>query len=369
MSDPDVAALAPVDQARLTARLAEVVDLGGPLEVAVLSGGRSNLTYIVRSGPHDYVVRRRPLGPVAPGAHDMAREHRVLRALQGSGLPVPPVYGYFDDDTCVGAPFYVMGRVAGAVFHRAEDVATLTPAEARSLSDAVIDVLDRLHKVDVAAVGLAELGRPDGFVARRIGRWLEQWRRGPHRAQPMVEELAGRLSAAVPARTDNSLVHGDYRLGNLLVGFDESAGVDRPARVAAVLDWEMSTLGDPLTDLAHLLVYWEPTRGRVTHASQAIADRPGFRNGAELAARYAGRSGRDVSALPFYLAFEHWRAAIIKEAIVMRTSGASGAAGRALPPGQPLPAGPGADNGGPDDDLAASVALHLEEAADLLGPA
>ena len=175
-----------------------------------------------------------------------------------------------------------------------------------------MDVLDRLHWVDPARVGLSDLGRPEGFVARRIGRWLEQWGRGPHREQPLVDRLGAQLSAAVPAHADATIVHGDYRLGNMLVATDD------PVRVSAVLDWELSTLGDPLTDLAHLLVYWEPTCGRVTHESQAIAGHPGFLTGAELAARYAELSGRRVDGLDFYLAFEHWRAAIIKEAIFQR---------------------------------------------------
>jgi aminoglycoside phosphotransferase (APT) family kinase protein len=202
-------------------------------------------------------------------------------------------------------------------------------------------VLDQLHRVDVNAVGLGDLGRPDGFVARRIGRWLDQWQRSEHRDHPLVEPLAQQLADAVPAHTDSTLVHGDYRLGNMLI-----TTADEP-RVAAVLDWEMSTLGDPLTDLAHLLVYWEPTRGRRTHESQMIAQHPGFLTGAELAERYAERSGRDLSDLDFYLAFENWRAAIIKEAIYIRTTRGD------------HPAAEG-------DDLGESVARHLEEAADLL---
>jgi aminoglycoside phosphotransferase (APT) family kinase protein len=327
-------ALALVDHGRLAERVAAVAPVGDAVEIDVLSGGRSNLTYRLRSGPYDYVVRRRPLGNVAKGAHDMGREYRVLAALDGSGLPVPRVYGYWDDEQVVGAPFYLMDYVPGSVFHRRSDVEGLSPAQARDVSEATIDVLDQLHAVDYVAVGLGELGRPDGFVARRIGRWLDQWHAGEHRDHPLVEPLGRELAERVPAHTDATLVHGDYRLGNLLVAVEE------PPRVAAVLDWEMSTLGDPLTDLAHLLVYWDRTRGRLTHDSQTIAEQPGFLSAAELAERYAARTGRDLADLDFYLAFEHWRAAIIKEAIFMRT---------------------------PDDhDLGDSVARHLEEAADLL---
>jgi aminoglycoside phosphotransferase (APT) family kinase protein len=335
VSTTDVLAL--VDRQRLLDCIAPVAPLGDTLEIDVLSGGRSNLTYRVRSGPHDYVVRRRPLGKVAKGAHDMAREHRVLAALQGQGLPIPRVYGYWDDEQVVGAPFYLMDYVPGSVFHTRADVADLSPEQARRVSEATVDVLDQLHRIDYAAAGLGELGRPDGFVARRIGRWLDQWRAGQHRDHPLVEPLGEQLAARVPAHTDSTLVHGDYRLGNLLVQ------VDDPPAIAAVLDWEMSTLGDPLTDLAHLLVYWDRTRGRLTHESQTIAEQPGFLGSAALAEAYAARSGRDLADLDFYLAFEHWRAAIIKEAIFVRT---------------------------PDDhELGDSVARHLEEAADLLGEA
>jgi aminoglycoside phosphotransferase (APT) family kinase protein len=340
VTDRDVLAL--VDRQRLAERIATVAPVGDDFAVEVLSGGRSNLTYLVRTGGRQYVVRRRPLGAVAAGAHDMGREFRVQSALQGSGVPVPQVFAFWDDDEVVGAPFYVMSRVEGSVLHQRTDVEALRPEQANALSMATMEVLDRLHAVDPGAVGLGDLGRPDGFVARRIGRWLDQWRRSPHRDHPAVEVLAERLAGAVPARTDAALVHGDYRLGNMLVEVDDCV------RVAAVLDWEMSTLGDPLTDLAHLLVYWEPTRGRVTHASQTIAAHPGFLTGPQLAEEYASRTRRDVSALDFYLAFEHWRAAIIKEAIYMRTVNGHHPA----------------DEG---DDLGASVGRHLEEATDLLG--
>ena len=331
MTTDDVLAL--VDRERLAACIAAVAPLGDTLDIEVLSGGRSNLTYRVRSGPHDYVVRRRPLGKVAAGAHDMAREHRVLAALESTEIPTPTVFGYWDDELVVGAPFYLMSYVPGLVFHRRADVKQLDPAQAKAISEATVDVLDQLHRIDYAAIGLGELGRPDGFVARRIRRWLDQWRAGEHRDHPLVESLGAQLAEAVPAHADSTLVHGDYRLGNVLVQ------VDQAPKIVAVLDWEMSTLGDPLTDLAHLLVYWDRTRGRLTHESQTIVEQPGFLSSTELSERYAQRSGRDLSDLDFYLAFEHWRAAIIKEAIYMRSR---------------------------DTDLGTSVGRHLEEADDLL---
>jgi aminoglycoside phosphotransferase (APT) family kinase protein len=341
-TDDPGALVALVDRDRLAAFMGSVAPVDGPLDIDVLSGGRSNVTYVVRTGDYEYVVRRRPVGPVARGAHDMAREYRVLAALKDAPVAVPEVFGFCDDESVVGAPFYVMARVGGVVLHGPDDVATIASATATQLCDRVVDELASLHEVEPAAVGLADLGRPQDFVARRIDRWMTQWQHGAHRDFPMVEQLGRRFAAVVPADPDAALIHGDYRLGNMLVT------VDDPPRVAALLDWEMSTLGDPLTDLAHLLVYWEPTCGRITHESQRIAAHPGFRSGAELAQRYAATTGRGIDALRFYLAFEHWRAAIIKEGIVQRHLAS--------------PDGGAADQ----EELAASVAVHLDEAADLM---
>jgi aminoglycoside phosphotransferase (APT) family kinase protein len=180
-------------------------------------------------------------------------------------------------------------------------------------------------------------------VVRRIRRWLEQWLATPHRDQPLVEPLGRRLLDTAPGQADSTLVHGDYRLGNMLIDVTE------PVHINAILDWEMSTLGDPLTDLAHLLVYWDRTRGRLTHESQTIAEQPGFMTAGELAERYSRSSGRDVKDLDFYLAFEHWRAAIIKEGIYSRHIG-----------------GQATTDGG--DEIGATVSLHLEEAKEILGP-
>jgi aminoglycoside phosphotransferase (APT) family kinase protein len=338
-----------VDTTGLTRYLESVVDLGDRLRIQLLSGGRSNLTFLATSGSAEYVVRRRPLGSVAAGAHDMAREYRVQAALQGTGLPLATMYGYCDDESVMGAPFYVMSRVHGHVYHRLADVSALTADQARRMSEATVDVLDQLHRVDPASVGLGDLGRPEGFLARRIGRWLDQWRRSEHREHDLVEPLGARLASSVPEHADSTLVHGDFRLGNLILSPTESAPV------AAVLDWEMSTLGDPLTDVAHLLVYWDRTRGRLTHESQSIAEHPGFLTSGQLADRYEQLSGRDLADLPFYLAFEHWRAAIIKEGIHTRT--------RALHTGE----SEGHSEETEDDDIGQTVSLHLEEAAEILG--
>jgi aminoglycoside phosphotransferase (APT) family kinase protein len=333
-----------VDHDKLASFVESVAPTGDTFEVEVLSGGMSNLTYLVRSGEHEYVVRRRPLGNVAAGAHDMNREYRVLAGLRDTGMPAPRAFGYSDDESIIGAPFYVMSRVHGYVFHRSEDVKDLSPAQTAAISTTVVDVLAQLHGVDYKAAGLGELGKPEGFVGRRIKRWLEQWNRSQHRDHPMLEALSPRLQAALPEQADSTLVHGDYRLGNMLIAIDD------PVRVTAVLDWEMSTLGDPLTDLAHLMVYWDPTRGRVTHEAQLIAGQPGFATSTELARHYGEITGRSLEHLDFYLAFEHWRAAIIKEGIYMRR----------------VNAGLSDDT---NEEFGATVERHLEETADLLGSA
>jgi len=340
MSSVDAMSL--VDLERLIEFVARVAPLAGEVDVQLLSGGQSNLTYLLTSGDYEYVARRRPIGEVPAGAHDMKREYRVLAALMGTTLPVPRVHGFCDDDRPLGAPFYVMDRVRGSVLHRADDVAHLTEQEARDISIEAIDVLTSLHQLDYVAIGLADLGRPEGFVARRVDRWLQQWDRALHRDHPLVAPLATSLAGrAHLLRGGSALVHGDYRLGNMIVD------PGPPGRVAALLDWELSTLGDPLTDLAHLLVYWESSRGRLTHESQLIALHPGFLSGAQLAERYAETTGSNIAELDLYLAFEHWRAAIIKEGIYMRR--------RSVGDGTPG-----------TDELGESVQLHLEEAADLL---
>jgi aminoglycoside phosphotransferase (APT) family kinase protein len=340
VSDLDVVSL--VDRDRLATIVGEITPVDDGIEVAILSGGRSNLTFVVTAGGRELVARRRPLGTVPAGAHDMAREHRVLSALRTSTLPVPRVYGFYDDESIMGAPFYLMDRVHGTVLDRRQDVAALTPQQCHDLSAAAVDALAQLHAIDYVAVGLGDLGRPDGFVARRLARWLQQWDNSPHRDHPSVHLLGERLQAQVPVQADSTLVHGDFRLGNMIID------LEGPAQVAAILDWEMSTLGDPCTDLAHMLVYWEPSRGRLTHSSQEMVEQTGFLTGAELTDRYAAATGRALGSLDFYLAFEHWRAAIIKEGIFVRHQEVG-------------------DGDGDVELIGESVALHLDEAADLLG--
>lgn len=331
-----------VDRERLRTFLIERLAFdSNELEVSLLSGGRSNLTFLVTADDRRLVLRRPPLGVTAPGAHDMGREFRVLAALQGTGLPIPMVHGYSDDLLIAGAPFYVMDHVEGLVIERRDDIVDRDARWARACSLAAVEGLLAVQAIDTVSVGLETFGRPDNFLARRLTRWSEQWDSGPHRDIPLFDEVARSLVELAPTRSETSLVHGDYRLGNIII----SAGTE--PTIAAILDWEMSTRGDPLTDLAHLLVYWVPTCGRTTHESQEISEQPGFLTTAELTAVYTLRSGRDVSKLDFYLAFEHWRASVIKEGIYQRV--------------------PRGDAGGEGiEEIGASVPLHLEEAWDIV---
>jgi aminoglycoside phosphotransferase (APT) family kinase protein len=335
-------AVALIDRAALGRFLSATVPPYAEMSLGLLAGGSSNLTFLVELDDRRYVLRRRPMGKSAPRAHDMHREFTAIKALKGVDFPVPAAVAFSDDPAVVGAPFYLMHFVPGRALQTRADVAGFAPAAAAACSAALIDTLARLHSLDPAAIGLAGFGRPANFVQRRITSWLKQWRAVEHRDYPQVEVLGARLLALVPQEAATTLVHGDYRLGNVMF-----AGGPEPV-LTSVLDWEMSTIGNPMTDLAHLLVYWEPTRGRLTHSAQLIAQQPGFFTSGRLVERYAAATGRPVDQLSFYLAFEHWRAAVIKDAIYLRA-----AAGPA-----PL-----------SDDLVllgTAVHRHLEEAADLL---
>ncbi|HEY6316510.1 MAG TPA: phosphotransferase family protein [Acidimicrobiia bacterium] len=284
---------------------------GAPLAAELIAGGRSNLTYVISDGARSWVLRRPPLGHVVETAHDMRREYTVLAALGPTGVPVPQVLA-FGDDTVLGAPFYVMERVEGRILRTREEMATLTPAEARACSTSLVDVLAALHAVDYRAVGLGEFGRPDGFLARNVARWGKQWQANKTRDLPALEEVGRRLDVALPESGPPAIVHGDYRLDNTMLAPDD------PGRIAAVLDWEMSTLGDPLTDVGLLLVYWGGGAQLATLTAQGAADVPGFFRREEVIARYAATSGRDVAHLDFYEVFAMYKLAIIVEGIHAR---------------------------------------------------
>ena len=289
----------------------------GPLTgISLISGGRSNLTYRLDFGDETLVLRRPPLGHVLPTAHDMSREYRVLSALSGSTtIPVPVTVASCTDTEIVGAPFYLMRYVSGKVLRTREDGAQVSADQARQLSELVIDMLTAIHTVDIDAVGLSGFGRPEGYMTRQLARWQRQWELSNAREVPGYDELVKRLAADLPQSTDGTLVHGDLRLDNMLVTLEPAPSV------AAVVDWEMSTLGDPLADLGLTLMYWtDPGDDDWLRLSEggSVTTIPGFLRRADAAARYAERTGRDISAVGYYMAFGCFKLAVVLEGIHAR---------------------------------------------------
>jgi aminoglycoside phosphotransferase (APT) family kinase protein len=294
----------------------------GPLSAERVVGGKSNLTYIIgTAGGDSFVLRRPPLGHVLATAHDMSREFRVMSALGGTTVPVPATHFFCADTDVIGAPFYVMEYVAGSVYRKSPDSLVLGPRRAVQVAHNLIDVLADLHDVDPAGIGLADFGRPEGFLNRQLARWLKQLNASRSRPLPGIDELFAKLAADVPVSGPAAIVHGDYRLDNVIVGADD--------RVAAVLDWEMATLGDPLADLGLLLVYWGSMADMPPGAlNNAINPDAGFPTGDELIARYATRRSVDLSRLPWYVAFGFVKLAVISEGIYYRyTAGQTVGAG------------------------------------------
>jgi aminoglycoside phosphotransferase (APT) family kinase protein len=303
-----------IDTARLAPVLAQVVDARPPLRAALLVGGSSNLTYVVADADgREWVVRRPPLGHVLPTAHDMAREHRVQDALAPTPVPVATMHALVDESV-LGARCYVMERLHGVVYADEHDVAAFTRADARAASDALVDTLAALHAVDPDAIGLGDFGRPDGYLERQVRRWSQQWERSRDRDVPEVDELIRRLGAALPVSGPAAIVHGDYNFKNVMY--------TDPATVRAVLDWEMSTLGDPLADVGTLLAYWGGAARDVLwadreHKGPSHGDH-GFATDDEVVERYAASSGRDVGAIDWYLVFAVYKLAVITEGIAAR---------------------------------------------------
>ncbi|WP_034092067.1 phosphotransferase family protein [Streptacidiphilus albus] len=304
-----------VDTARLSAWLERTLPQAhGPLGgLERLAGGRSNLTYRLRWGDLQLVLRRPPLGHVLPTAHDMGREYRVLAALAPTAVPVPRPFGRCEDPSVLGAPFYVMELAVGGAYRSDADLAPLDGAAALSTAHAVVDTLAELHAVDPDAVGLAGFGRPEGFMERQVRRWRRQWDASRTREVPGADALNDRLAANCPRPPGSSLVHGDYKLDNLLFA-PGAAG-----RVAAVLDWEMSTLGDPLSDLGMLCMYWDGFAGIARSPVPSPGALPGWPDRAALVDRYARRSTLPLDGLDWYVAFAFYKIAAILEGIHCRT--------------------------------------------------
>lgn len=283
-----------------------------PLAFARIAGGHSNLTYrVTDAAGASWALRRPPLGKRLGSAHDMAREHKVVSALGPTEVPVAPVVGLCEDESVNGAPFYVMEFVEGPVLRGLAE-AELFPdhADRRAIGERVADTLVQIHAVDPDAVGLGDLGRKEDYVARQLHRWQGQWEKSKTRELEPIDRVHAALEARIPAQGPATIVHGDYRLDNMIL----TAG----GEVAAVVDWELCTLGDPLADVGLLMAYW-PERGEDVVALGMPANlAPGFPGRDELKARYAERSGRDLADLDFYVALGYWKLAIILEGVYAR---------------------------------------------------
>jgi aminoglycoside phosphotransferase (APT) family kinase protein len=304
-----------IDRERLEPWLADHV--GGakpPFSFDRIAGGRSNLTYRVGdAGEGRWILRRPPMGATLGSAHDMGREHRILSALAPAGLPVPTPIALCEDEGVTGAVFYVMEFVDGLVLRDEDEVAAAFDEDGRrEIGFALVDTLVDLHAVDPGSVGLGELARHDGYAERQLKRWKRQWDASKTRDLDAMEEAHERLSARVPPQAGTSLVHGDYRLDNVILA--------RSGEVAAIVDWELCTLGDPLADLGLLMVYWAEQRDKVVPLTRAPTLAPGFPSREELSARYAERSGRDISQLDFFVALGYWKLAAILEGVYARYS-------------------------------------------------
>lgn len=304
----DAAAALPLDRVS-----AWCVGNGIPLDpdarAELIAGGRSNLTYRVTDGAgHDYVVRRPPTGEVLPRAHDMGREHGILAALHGTDIPVPEVLGSCADLEVVGAPFYVMRHVDGVVLATDADAARLDESGHRRASEQLVDVLARIHALDVDEAGLGGLGRRADFLPRQLAGWHRQFHNATTREVPLVDAVHGRLVARTPEQRYTGLVHGDYRPGNVLLGPDGTLN--------AVLDWELCALGDTMADLGWLLSTWREPGEPELHPTPT--GRAGFLTRDEVIQRYVRVSGHDVGDIGFYMSFALWRLACIYEGIYTR---------------------------------------------------
>ena len=286
-----------------------------PLEVVQFAGGHANLTYLLRYGAQEYVLRRPPLGPVAATAHDMGREYRVLSALYKAYPFAPRAFLYCDDPSTIGAPFFVMERRRGTVVRRVvppEFGGGKDPAVNRRISEVLIDALADLHDVDPTAVGLADLGKPEGFMLRQIDGWTARYERAKTTDWPVVPELSRWLRDHLPPAPKPTLLHNDWRLDNMMLDAHD------PGRVVGVFDWDMCTVGDPFADLGTLLSSWVQEGEGLSGGATMPSHLPGFLTRREAVARYGERRGVDVSRVPYYFAFGLFKMAVVLQQIYHR---------------------------------------------------
>lgn len=282
-----------------------------PLSWEKLVGGHSNLTYrVTDAGDNAFVLRRPPQGELLPSAHDMAREFKIMSALWPTPVPVPEPLAFCDDKTITGALFYAMRAIDGRSLYNADEVEALIPVELRRAHGFhFIDVLADLHAIEPSAVGLGDLGRPEAYVARQLKRWKASWDASKTIDAPDVTNLQAFLSARIPEQGPARVVHGDYGLHNCVS--------NRFGQVAAVVDWEISTLGDPMADLSYAINAWGKP-GEVSGRGVKPSLAPGYPTDTELLDRYAERTGVDLSDISFYISFNHWKTVCIIDGVLAR---------------------------------------------------
>ncbi len=323
---PDAPSVEGIDVPAVSAWLADhVAGTRPPFVFELVAGGRSNLTFrVTDAAGRSLALRRPPVSHVLPTAHDMVREHTIISALGSTDVPVPRALGLCTDDAVNGAPFYVMDFVEGRIVRDAASAEALSEDVRRHSGESLVDTLAALHAVDVDAVGLGELGRRTGYLERQLKRWHGQFTQSPVDGEPgpaVVDRVHELLSASIPEQQGSAVVHGDYRLDNTVI--------DDDGNVVAVLDWEICTLGDPLADVGLLLVYWtEPEDGDAALLGVAPTALPGFLRRDDLAARYAARSGRDLSGIGYYKSFGFWKLACILQGVHARYAAGAAAGDR-----------------------------------------
>ena len=318
MSDADVAPIRSgeeFDQAKVEAYLRErIPDLQGSMTALQFPHGHANLTYLLRFGERELVLRRPPFGPVAPKSHDMTREYKVLSRLADHLPTAPRAYLLCTDPSIIGATFIVMERRRGLVVRGSvPPEVDRHPDGRRRISSALVDAMAAFHDVDYERIGLADLGRPEGFAERQVQGWKGRWERAKERDDPKFDALYDWLVENLPAHGRASLVHNDLKFDNAMIDPDD------PDHIVAILDWDMTTLGDPLIDLGTLLGYWveagdPPERG----ATVAVTAQPGFPTRREISERYAERRGIDVSEITWYEVFAVWKTAVVLQQIYIR---------------------------------------------------
>ena len=318
MSDPETSETPEgIDRAGVEAWFADNVEgVELPLAFERIAGGRSNLTYAVTDAAgRRWALRRPPMGKALGSAHDMGREQRVVSALAPTPVPVAPIAGVCDDPSVNEAPFYVMDFIEGPILRTKQDAEQHFEAGDRgAIGERVIDTLVAIHAVDPDEVGLGELGKKQDYVARQLKRWHGQWQGSQTEGLdiPLIDELHERLSARIPEQGPAAIVHGDYRLDNMIL--------DPGGEVAAVVDWELCTLGDPLADVGLLIVYWAEPGDDLLPLFDPPTQAEGFQNREQVRQLYAERSGRDLSEIDFFVALGYWKLAIILQGVFARYS-------------------------------------------------